>query len=42
MPEVLDEARRRGVAVTVVKTEKAIDLLRHGDAKTNAILHVTC
>ena len=42
MPEVLDEARRRGVAVTVVKTKKAIDLLRHGDAKTNAILHVTC
>jgi hypothetical protein len=42
MPAVLEEARRRGVSVTVVKTEKAIDLLRHADAHTNAILHVTC
>lgn len=42
MRTVLAEARRRGVDVTVVKTEKAVELLQHADVHTNAILHVTC
>lgn len=42
LPTVIEEAQRRGVEVTVVKTAKAIDLLRHAHAQTNAILHVTC
>ena len=42
MPSVLDEATRRGVEVTVVRTEKAIQLLRDGNPDTNAVLHITC
>lgn len=42
MPEVLEEADRRGVKVTVVRTEKAIDLLRDAGKDTNAVLHITC
>lgn len=42
MPEVLEEAERRGVAVTVVRTEKAIRLLRDAGRDTNAVLHITC
>ena len=42
MPEVLDEAKRRGVEVTAVRTEKAIELLRHAGRSTNAVLHITC
>lgn len=42
MPAIRDEARRRDVELTVVKTQRAIELLRHAGAKTNAILHVTC
>jgi hypothetical protein len=42
MPAVLEEARRRGVEVVAVRTEKAIELLRDADAKTNAVLHITC
>ncbi len=42
MPAVLEEARRRGVEITAVKTEKAIELLRSSGAGTNAILHITC
>jgi hypothetical protein len=39
---VLEEARRRGVEITAVKTEKAIELLRSSATGTNAILHITC
>ncbi len=42
MPEVLDEARRRGVEVAAVKTTKAIELLQSAGVDTNAILHITC
>ena len=42
MPEVLEEAERRGVAVTVVRTENAIRLLRDAGRDTNAVLHITC
>lgn len=42
MPEVLEEARRRGVQVTAVRTEQAIEILRSASGKTNAVLHITC
>ncbi len=42
MPEVVDEARRRGVELTAVRTEKAIELLRRAGRDTNAVLHITC
>jgi hypothetical protein len=43
LPEVVDEAARRGVELVVVPTAEAIELLREEDlARTNAILHVTC
>jgi hypothetical protein len=42
LPEVLDEATRRGVELVVVPTVDAIELLRDEDPATNAILHVTC
>lgn len=42
MPAVYEEAERRGVEVTVVRTAEAIELLRHADRHTNAVLHVTC
>ena len=42
MPEVLDEAERRGVKVTAVRTEEAIELLARAGGLTNAVLHITC
>jgi len=42
MPEVLDEAERRGVKVTAVRTEEAIELLASAGGLTNAVLHITC
>lgn len=42
MPAVLEEAERRGIEVTVVRTEKAIQLLREARSDTNAVLHITC
>ncbi len=42
MPAVLEEARRRGIEVIVVRTQKAVELLRDADRKTNAVLHITC
>ena len=43
MPEVLAEARRRGIDVVVLPTEAACDLLGDADdANVAAILHVTC
>lgn len=42
MPAVLDEAKRRGVELTAVRTELAIALLRSAGRETNAVLHITC
>jgi len=43
MPEVLDEARRRGVAIVAKPTAEACELLADTDADAvTAILHVTC
>ena len=39
MPEVVAEARRRGVDLVTAPTTEACGLL---DADTNAVLHVTC
>lgn len=42
-PEVLVEARRRGVELVIVPTDEACELLAAAEpATTNAILHVTC
>jgi hypothetical protein len=42
-PEVLAEARQRGVELVAVPTDEACELLADADlATTNAILHVTC
>lgn len=42
MDEVKREADRRNVALLIMPTEEAIEVLRKKGAKTNAILHVTC
>ncbi|HEX2680792.1 MAG TPA: MTH938/NDUFAF3 family protein [Candidatus Acidoferrales bacterium] len=42
MPAVLEEAERRGVQLTAVRTQKAIELLRNAGHETNAVLHITC
>ena len=42
MPEVLEEAERRGVEVAVVRTSRAIKLLLRTGRDTNAVQHVTC
>lgn len=42
MDEVKQEARRRKIALVIVPTVRALELLRHQSADTNAILHVTC
>src|SRR5437879_9378027 len=42
MPQVLEEAKRRGVEVAAVKTMKAIELLQSAGVDTNAVLHITC
>src|SRR5207253_9043287 len=42
MPEVEREARRRGVELVAVPTEKAIALLKTTAKPTNAVLHITC
>jgi hypothetical protein len=42
MPEVLEEARRRGVEVAILTTRKAIKELEREPSQTNAVLHVTC
>ena len=42
-PEVVAEARRRGIELVAVPTEEACELLADADLETtNAILHVTC
>ena len=42
MKGVRFEAERRKVELRVLPTEQAIKVLKEGDEKTNAILHVTC
>lgn len=43
MPEVLAEARRRGITLVAVPTEEACRLLRDEHPEdVNAVLHVTC
>jgi hypothetical protein len=42
MEEVKQEARRRKIALVIVPTARAIELLEQQSADTNAILHVTC
>lgn len=43
MPEVLDEARRRGVDVVALPTQEACDVLADVElSDVRAILHVTC
>lgn len=42
LPEVTEEAARRGVELVIVPTVDAIELLREAGPGTNAILHVTC
>ena len=42
MPGVLEEAKRRGVEIVMVRTDRAIRLLRDAGPDTNAVLHITC
>jgi hypothetical protein len=42
MDQVQVEAQRRQVELVIVRTGRAIELLKQGSAETNAILHVTC
>ena len=42
MDEVKREAKRRGIKLVILRTAKAIDLLKKEPVATNAILHVTC
>ena len=43
MPEVADEAERRGVELVTVPTDEACRLIADcPDAEVNAILHITC
>jgi hypothetical protein len=42
MDEVKREARRRGIALTILPTQDAIEELNQATEPTHAILHVTC
>jgi hypothetical protein len=42
MPEVTEEAKRRGVHLVVLPTAEAVEALNKDQADTNAILHLTC
>ena len=42
MDKVRSEAKRRGVELVLLPTEKALELLRASPVETNAVLHVTC
>jgi hypothetical protein len=42
MDEVKRQARRRGIALLIVPTEEAIQILAAKSKGTNAVLHVTC
>ena len=41
-PELLEEARRRGVELVAVPTAEACELLSKSSAGVSAVLHVTC
>lgn len=42
MDELKQEAKRRKVALRILPTAQAIELLKKSRRQTNAILHVTC
>jgi len=42
MKDVVQEAERRKVELLILPTAEAIQALKKGSEKTNAILHVTC
>jgi hypothetical protein len=42
LPEIEEEARRRGVDLMTAPTAKAIEVLNEGMKDTNAVLHLTC
>ena len=42
MDQVRLEAQRRKVALVIVPTPQAVELLKREPVETNAILHVTC
>jgi hypothetical protein len=42
MPEVEEEARRRGIDLVTVPSAEAIGVLNESMKDTNAILHLTC
>jgi hypothetical protein len=42
MEQVRREGQRRKIELVIVPTARAIELLEHESADTNAILHVTC
>jgi hypothetical protein len=42
VPELLDEARRRGVEIVAIPTAKACDLITNAETDLAAVLHVTC
>jgi hypothetical protein len=42
LPEIEMEARKRGVDLVTVPTDKAVDVLNEGMKDTNAVLHLTC
>ena len=42
MKEVKVEAKRRGVKLIILPTDRALDWFTHAGDDTNAILHVTC
>lgn len=42
MPAVLEEAKRRGIEVMALRTDRAIKVLRDAGPDTNAVLHITC
>ncbi len=43
MPEILDEAKQRGIEIVAVPTDEACRLIsKEADKKIRALLHVTC
>ncbi|HLQ60447.1 MAG TPA: MTH938/NDUFAF3 family protein [Candidatus Acidoferrales bacterium] len=42
MPEVLEEAERRGVRVLALPTADALSVLARRSREVNAVLHITC
>jgi hypothetical protein len=42
MPQVEEEARRRGVDLMILPTAEAIGVLNDAKKDTNAVLHLTC